>query len=37
MGVVDTARDKTVAESKARQVSGAFGVENQLMVEKSGN
>jgi len=37
MGVVDNVQDKIVAETKAKQVSGSFGVENQLMVEKSGN
>ena len=35
LGVVDNESDKTVAGLKARGVSGAFGVENQLMVEKN--
>jgi hyperosmotically inducible protein len=31
-GVVDNATDKQVAEMRAREVSGSFGVENNLMV-----
>jgi osmotically-inducible protein OsmY len=34
LGVVDNESDKTIAGMKARQVPGAFGVENDLMVEK---
>ena len=34
MGVVDDASDKTMAGMKAKGVSGAFSVENQLKVEK---
>ena len=34
MGIVDSESDKTVAGMKARGVSGAFGVENELTVEK---
>jgi hypothetical protein len=34
-GVVDNESDKIVAEMKARQVPGAFGVENNLMVESN--
>jgi osmotically-inducible protein OsmY len=34
LGVVDNEGDKTIAGMKARQVPGAFGVENDLMVEK---
>jgi hypothetical protein len=34
LGVVDNESDKTVAGMKAREVPGAFGVENDLMVEK---
>jgi osmotically-inducible protein OsmY len=33
MGVVDSESDKTRAEIKARQVTGTFGVENNLMVD----
>lgn len=33
MGVVDNEADKTMANLKAREVSGSFGVENELMVE----
>ena len=36
MGVVDGESDKTVAGMKARGVSGSFGVENELTVEKEG-
>jgi osmotically-inducible protein OsmY len=35
MGVVDNESDKTVAGLRAREVPGAFGVDNQLVVEKS--
>lgn len=34
LGVVDNEADKTIAGTKARQVPGSFGVENNLMVEK---
>jgi osmotically-inducible protein OsmY len=34
MGVVDNESDKTVAGMKASGVTGAFGVENELTVEK---
>jgi hyperosmotically inducible periplasmic protein len=33
LGVVDSEADKTVAGMRAREVPGAFGVENELMVE----
>jgi BON domain-containing protein len=33
MGVVDSEQDKIVAGMKASQVPGAFGVENDLMIE----
>jgi hyperosmotically inducible protein len=33
LGVVDNESDKTVAGLRAREVSGSFGVDNQLMVE----
>ena len=36
LGVVDSQEDKNVAGIKARQVPGAFGVENDLIVEKVG-
>jgi hyperosmotically inducible protein len=36
LGVVDTESDKTVAGLRAREVPGAFGVENELTVEKEG-
>jgi Putative phospholipid-binding domain. len=36
LGVVDTESDKTVAGLRAREVPGAFGVENELAVEKEG-
>jgi hyperosmotically inducible protein len=36
MGVVDSESDKNVAGIKARGVSGAFGVENELVVERPG-
>lgn len=32
VGVVDNASDKQIAEVRARQVQGAFAVENELMV-----
>ena len=35
MGVVDSESDKTMAGMKARGVSGSFGVENELTVEKT--
>lgn len=35
VGVVDNAADKQVAEVRARQVQGAFGVENELLVATS--
>jgi hyperosmotically inducible protein len=35
LGVVDNGADKTVAGMKAREVPGSFGVENELMVERS--
>jgi hypothetical protein len=31
LGVVDNQGDRTIAEMKARQVPGAFGVENHLV------
>ena len=34
MGVVDNESDKTVAGLRAREVSGVFGVENELVVSK---
>jgi hyperosmotically inducible protein len=34
LGVVDSESDKTVAGVKAHEVPGAFGVENELVVEK---
>ena len=33
MGVVDSAMDKRMAEFRAREVSGAFSVENELIVD----
>jgi hypothetical protein len=36
VGVVDNASDKQVAEVRAREVNGVFGVENELMVAKPG-
>ena len=33
LGIVDTESDKTVAGLRAREVPGAFGVDNQLVVE----
>ena len=35
LGVVDNDSDKTVVGLRAREVSGTFDVENQLVVEKS--
>jgi hypothetical protein len=35
LGVVDSESDKTVAGLRAREVSGAFGVDNQLTIETS--
>jgi hyperosmotically inducible protein len=35
LGVVDNDADKTIAEMRAREVPGAFAVENELVVEKS--
>jgi osmotically-inducible protein OsmY len=35
MGVVDNEADKNVAGIRAREVPGALGVENLLVVEKS--
>jgi len=34
VGIVDNESDKTVAGFKAREVTGVFAVENELMVEK---
>lgn len=34
LGIVDSEQDKTLVEMLARQVPGAFGVENHLMVDK---
>jgi hypothetical protein len=34
MGVVDNESDKTVAGTRAREVPGAFAVDNELVVEK---
>jgi hyperosmotically inducible protein len=36
LGVVDSESDKTLSGVKARGVPGSFGVDNQLMVEHSG-
>jgi hyperosmotically inducible protein len=33
LGVVDSEDDKNVAGMRARDVPGAFGVENELVVE----
>jgi len=33
LGVVDSEADKTVAGTRAREVPGSFGVENELVVE----
>jgi hyperosmotically inducible periplasmic protein len=35
LGVVDSESDKTVAGTRAREVPGSFGVENELVVEKA--
>ena len=35
VGVVDSASDKLMAEVRAREVSGVFGVENALVVKKA--
>lgn len=35
LGVVDTESDKTLAAVRAREVTGVFGVENDLLVEKN--
>jgi hyperosmotically inducible periplasmic protein len=35
LGVVDTESDKTLAGVRARDVTGVFGVENDLVVEKN--
>jgi hyperosmotically inducible protein len=35
LGVVDNETDKNVAGLRAREVSGSFGVDNQLMVENA--
>jgi hyperosmotically inducible periplasmic protein len=35
VGVVDNEGDKTIAGVKAKEVSGSFGVDNNLMVEKT--
>jgi hyperosmotically inducible protein len=35
LGVVDSESDKTVAGMRAREVPGSFGVENELVVERS--
>ena len=37
LGVVDNESDKTAAGFRAREVPGTFGVENQLVVERSDN
>ena len=34
LGIVDTESDKTVAGLRAREVPGAFGVDNELIVER---
>lgn len=34
LGVVDTASDKQLASFRAREVSGTFGVENELVVSR---
>ena len=34
MGVVDSQMDKQMAEFRAREVSGAFAVENELVVDE---
>ena len=35
LGVVDNETDKTLAGMRAREVEGAFAVDNQLVVRKS--
>jgi hyperosmotically inducible periplasmic protein len=35
-GVVDSAADRQIAEVRAREVSGVFGVENDLVVARQG-
>jgi len=35
LGVVENESDKTVAGLRAGEIPGAFGVENDLMVEKN--
>src|ERR1700730_11385797 len=35
LGVVDNEGDKTIAGVKAREVSGSFGVQNHLIVERT--
>jgi hyperosmotically inducible periplasmic protein len=35
MGVVDSEMDKRMAEIRAREVSGTFSVENELVVDGS--
>jgi osmotically-inducible protein OsmY len=34
LGVVDSEADKTMAGFRARDVTGVFAVENELIVEK---
>jgi hypothetical protein len=34
LGVVDTESDKTLTAVRTRDVTGVFGVENDLVVEK---
>ncbi len=34
LGVVDSELDKTLAGARARDVTGVFGVENDLVVDK---
>jgi osmotically-inducible protein OsmY len=35
LGVVDSESDKTIAGMRAREVPGAFGVDNEIVVEHS--
>jgi hyperosmotically inducible protein len=35
LGVVDRESDKTIASTRAREVPGSFGVENELVVENT--
>jgi hypothetical protein len=35
LGVVDTEGDKTLAGMRARELPGSFGVEHELVAEKS--